>query len=907
EDNLCGEGSICSLGKCVEIACTKNSDCGIDGFIDNPFCQANDVYQNFQSFTCLNPGTLNSSCSININSKLIKSCLSEDVCSNGVCMDVGCHNDSECDDNNHLTFDQCTNPGTSASDCKNIPINCASDVDCGVDGFVGNEMCSDNDVIKNFQDAECNNPGTTNSFCTLDIMPKEINKCEFACVDSGFCISCNENSDCNDNKENTQDTCINSGKIDSFCSYEPIKCMNNNDCNDNNGHTLDICNNPGKTNSFCSYQDVVCLTDSECGNNGFVGNLFCDGSGNNDVYQNFVEFSCENPGTASSSCTQTISSLLVNECSDICSDGVCIDVVCNNNLDCSDNNKDTVDVCVNPGKIDSHCSHEEIACVSNNDCGTNRFTGKLFCQGKDLYRNFIGFSCNNTGTEQSFCSSNVNANFISSCRYACSNGECIRCNDNLDCNDNNKNTVDICRFEGSADSFCDYQNIICSKDSDCGADGFVDVPFCEEGNVHKKFNDYTCLNPGTSTSSCNLETTSVVVEDCNENEVCNNGMCVEVACSTNLDCNDNNNLTFDQCLNPGTPASKCINTPINCASNVDCGTDKFIDGEFCSDNGVFKNFKTFTCLNPGTTSSSCNSEIEPKLIQQCTLDQTCSNGMCLEVMCKKDIDCGEDKFIGDKFCKDGEVFQNFKVFSCVNLGSQNSECLSQVDPIIIEQCNFECSNGKCIEQIKCSKDSDCGNDGFVDRLFCQNNDVYQNFKTFKCNNPNTVASYCSSNINSQLVQMCVSGEICSEGACILPKELCEQVIIYAQEDPQIDDTTSFFNRGGLRIHNQKQKNDRYIFLNKDIIVVSDPNGYIKELIYTGKGNEENSKHRFEAFVRDIKGQNIEHILITDTLNGHRRITKEFLFSDRNAKSVFWPEDTRLGQYGKLYATFCSNS
>tara|TARA_Y100000310_G_scaffold284177_1_gene306792 strand:- start:3108 stop:4049 length:942 start_codon:yes stop_codon:yes gene_type:complete len=65
---------------------------------------------------------------------------------------------------------------------------------------------------------------------------------------------------------------------------------------------------------------------------------------------------------------------------------------------------------------------------------------------------------------------------------------------------------------------------------------------------------------------------------------------------------------------------------IPCDTNLDCGTDGFVDSPFCSEDDVLQNYQTFTCNNPGTEESFCSSETAPKLLEQCSL--SCSDGEC---------------------------------------------------------------------------------------------------------------------------------------------------------------------------------------------------------------------------------------------------------------------------------------
>ncbi|MCX6723362.1 MAG: hypothetical protein NT094_04870, partial [Candidatus Staskawiczbacteria bacterium] len=58
----CTGNQTCANGSCVDIACSSNSNCGNNGLIDSPFCQSGNVYQNYKTYTCHNPGTASSSC-----------------------------------------------------------------------------------------------------------------------------------------------------------------------------------------------------------------------------------------------------------------------------------------------------------------------------------------------------------------------------------------------------------------------------------------------------------------------------------------------------------------------------------------------------------------------------------------------------------------------------------------------------------------------------------------------------------------------------------------------------------------------------------------------------------------------------------------------------------------------------
>jgi len=217
---------------CPAISCFEDNDCGIDGFVNDAFCSENNVVGIFEEHKCKNPGRRDSFCTSSENEEIIEQC--SGVCSINICLIVECENDRDCDDRNPLTFDECINAGTIASECRNTILNCASDSDCGSDGFIGEEFCSEDRVSKNFQSFNCMNPGSRDSHCESSIISNELNRCEYACFD-GSCVRCDENSDCNDGSDLTLDICHNAGTVESFCSNDrirekDIKCDRDLDC-----------------------------------------------------------------------------------------------------------------------------------------------------------------------------------------------------------------------------------------------------------------------------------------------------------------------------------------------------------------------------------------------------------------------------------------------------------------------------------------------------------------------------------------------------------------------------------------------------------------------------------------------------------------------------------------------------
>jgi len=66
--------------------------------------------------------------------------------------------------------------------------------------------------------------------------------------------------------------------------------------------------------------------------------------------------------------------------------------------------------------------------------------------------------------------------------------------------------------------------------------------------------------------------------------------------------------------------------------------------------------------------------------------------------------------------------------------------------------------------IACFSASDCGYNGFVDRLYCMNDDVYVDFEGYKCLNPGLGNSECRKTFAAVLVENCEDG--CYTAQCI---------------------------------------------------------------------------------------------------------------------------------------------
>jgi len=718
EDICHGPGTIDSFCTNSPIVCFNDFDCGTDGFIGSRFCSDKNVTRIFETHNCENPGTAASFCTANQEHRTIQQCL--DVCINGACAGITCYEDSDCNDLNSTTLDECINPGTVTSECRNTPINCASDNDCGFTGFLGTEFCSGLNVMKAFQNATCFNSGTLNSYCTLTQQDKVLEHCDQICV-GGSCLD--------------------------------VTCASDADCNDFDSLTLDECINPGTVTSECRNTPINCASDNDCGFTGYLGDEYCSTA--NNVSKNFQTADCVNPGQLLSYCDLTVKQVFINECAFACYDGMCIR--CDENSDCNDGNPNTVDLCMLPDTPASYCKHEgpqgEVACFQNSDCGVDTPVGSPFCVGDDLSQLIQSWTCHYPGTSQSYCSTNPIVDLIQTCPDYCLNGACvdIACFNNNDCSDGNSQTLDICHNPGTPQSFCTNNpiggNVTCSQNSDCGVDTPISPFFCTGTSITQLLQTWQCLNPGTPQSFCSSKIILDLIQNCPE--YCSDGQCLDIECFNNNDCNDHNSSTLDICHNPGTPQSFCTNNPVEiiCSHDSDCGTDGFIGNPFCLGLDVIKLFQEYDCHNPGTVQSYCSTGVSEITIEEC--DHLCINGECIpeqgECTPGEIRPCGTDT---------GECSSGINV--CLGDGSWSSQCFGEIPPTteICDGLDNDC-DGQIDEGGVCG--SNCTNDCSYGSRRCSGNgyQVCGDFDSDSCSEWSQTTS-------------CSYGEICENGYCITP-------------------------------------------------------------------------------------------------------------------------------------------
>ena len=68
--------------------------------------------------------------------------------------------------------------------------------------------------------------------------------------------------------------------------------------------------------------------------------------------------------------------------------------------------------------------------------------------------------------------------------------------------------------------------------------------------------------------------------------------------------------------------------------------------------------------------------------------------------------------------------------------------------------------------VACSSNADCGTSSFVGDNFCQDGNVYKNYKANTCLNPGTAQSSCSTSTTPVYWYGCAAGQTCVGGQCL---------------------------------------------------------------------------------------------------------------------------------------------
>ena len=92
----------------------------------------------------------------------------------------------------------------------------------------------------------------------------------------------------------------------------------------------------------------------------------------------------------------------------------------------------------------------------------------------------------------------------------------IDCYNNQNCDDNYDFTFDECINPGIVSSKCNYEEIKCFVDADCGKAGYGEINSCFLDDLFIEYNLFSCENPRTTDSFCREDSNLIFYKDCGE-------------------------------------------------------------------------------------------------------------------------------------------------------------------------------------------------------------------------------------------------------------------------------------------------------------------------------------------------------------------------------------------------------
>ena len=279
----------CSGSDCWYTACRQNSDCGTNGFVDEQFCQTNDLYQNYVTYTCNSPNSSSASCFSSKSPRLVQSC--SQGCEAGLWY-IGCSTKNKTNSANSATYNphsyqRCVGNSVywfdSYNNQKDLYQTCSSGQTCS-----GNNCVTNKPVItynqKSVRGCLNNNVYWYDSLGNQQDLYQNCGASGQSCQD-GQCVG---------NKIIIAQS--------TFVKNYRIKCYNNNvywydsnesvqsiyqNCSDNNQCTVDSCGD-----SQCK-NELKC-DGSTCAKSSEDYSKFCSGGESNQSGSNFTAAVSEN-------------------------------------------------------------------------------------------------------------------------------------------------------------------------------------------------------------------------------------------------------------------------------------------------------------------------------------------------------------------------------------------------------------------------------------------------------------------------------------------------------------------------------------------------------------------------------------------------------------------------------------
>ena len=327
-------------------------------------------------------------------------------------------------------------PSCSDTDGGNVPLTAGS---CN-DGYSYPDSCTSTINLKEYY---CTGSYGSCTYTTYNCTAYCINagKKSGSCSNGAcVCVTCNSDSECNDNNPCTTDKCNNPGLTTSSCSHSNV--ADSTSCGTNKYCCSGVCVAfPGTYNSACGscgylacsgatykcYDKTAnggsCLSNSACCSNNCCYNIYggsCCASGTSCC----IKETCTGYDPETGDCrsySYTYSCCLSTQ---VCSGGTCVTPSCTSNSNCNDNNICTIDTCNNPGQYNAYCSY---SWTNNCDATTHTNCQSQTCAGSTYYCSYDGSSWRwRSPAPSEVCTDHIDNNCDGKCDYDsmyCSHGD----------------------------------------------------------------------------------------------------------------------------------------------------------------------------------------------------------------------------------------------------------------------------------------------------------------------------------------------------------------------------------------------------------------------------------------------------------------------------------------------------
>jgi len=164
-----------------------------------------------------------------------------------------------------------------------------------------------------------------------------------------------------------------------------------------------------------------------------------------------------------------------------------------------------------------------------------------------------------------------------------------------------------------------------------------------------------------------------------------------------------------------------------CSFNHECGSNGWVGEFYCSNNSVIHDYRTHTCIDAATDDANCTSDDEAIQLENCSNGQQCYGGLCMDVECYNNSDCGNDGYLPN-YCMPNGAYRDYRTYTCNNIATVNSSCSYDDVPSFIETCdiNHTCIFGQCVGKNITIQGYFVGGDLYKDVLFTQSGSITYN-------------------------------------------------------------------------------------------------------------------------------------------------------------------------------------